>query len=719
MNAGWGTRALALQIGLTAAIAQIVLVRELLVVFSGNEISLGMVLACWLAWTAAGSALASRVRNARRLIVYAESALAVALVACILAVREVRPALHALPGEILGPLTMLLVTLAVSAPVCAASGALFAAGSRLASGGTMYLLDALGSAVGGALATLILVVRMPSLGISWALAALALGVATLAAESKTGRCIAAAFLLAWCAAGFAAPRIDAASATHAWAGFDLIETRNSPYGNLAVVSTGGMPAIYENGLPIATASDPESAEEAVHYALLEHPSPRRILMIGGGINGSLAQALQHPTLKRLDYVELDPAVLSLARRHFPEAWRAASDARVHVAIADARTFLASSASPYDVILVNLPDPRTAQLNRFYTLEFFREAASSLSPTGVLALQLTASENYISPQTAAFLRSIWKTLGIAFPETAFIPGGTAHLFGARRPGVLASGVAELLERLRARQLHTLYVSKNFLPFRMMPDRMAEFASELRPLPATPVNRDFAPIAYYFHIALWSGQFRQGYAQAFHALAGIEFPAVAGGVLLLLLALALGTRTRHAAAGFATASMGFTMIGLEILLFLGFQALYGSLYQHVALLGAAFMAGMALGSWFGSRRRTGNLTAPQITAAALPVLLVAVLETMPFYGFPCLAALCGALGGFQFQSASRLWALAKSSQAGTLYALDLAGSCAGALLFSAWWIPVFGFARAAWLMALVSLASAVPLLWNRSRANPRPE
>jgi predicted membrane-bound spermidine synthase len=46
---------------------------------------------------------------------------------------------------------------------------------------------------------------------------------------------------------------------------------------------------------------------------------------------------------------------------------------------------------------------------------------------------------------------------------------------------------------------------------------------------------------------------------------------------------------------------------------------------------------------------------------------------------------------------------SHRPGTLYALDLAGSCLGAVLFSAWLVPVFGFLKTALLSVLVSLAA----------------
>ena len=47
------------------------------------------------------------------------------------------------------------------------------------------------------------------------------------------------------------------------------------------------------------------------------PAPRRVLLIGGGVNGSIAEALKHPTVERIDYVELDPALIDMARQFFP------------------------------------------------------------------------------------------------------------------------------------------------------------------------------------------------------------------------------------------------------------------------------------------------------------------------------------------------------------------------------------------------------------------
>lgn len=738
-------------IGFTAAIAQIVLLRELLVVFYGNEISIGVMLASWLFWTALGSRLAGRLTRPAQdpysTMASIQTLLAVVLPATILAVRSTRTLLQAVPGEVLGPGLVLLTSLGILAIFCMLSGTLFTVGSALyaaaaetATGratGSVYLWEALGSALGGILAGVLLIRYLGSMEIALLLGFLNLMVAIcIAMRAGLARHATMAALLGISTLVILTgrpPLLERISQESLWRGFHLIATRNSVYGNLAVIGTEGSRSVYENGVMLFHAPDPAGAEEAVHYALLEHPAPRSLLLIGGGINGSISQALQHPGIERIDYVELDPAILALAQEYFPQEWLPIEiDPRVRVHITDGRLFLKTTDSTFDVIIVNLPDPQTAQLNRFYTVEFFGEAARRLAPEGILSFRLTASEDYISPELAEFLRSIHKSLNVVFPEVTVLPGPTVHFFAARRPGILAGGAEELLFRLHARNLQTKYVREYYIPFRMMPDRMLDLESQIRPDPETPVNRDFAPVAYYFDVALWSSRFNQGYRRIFRTLARIHLAGLVVGTALLLLGLMLSgllltrkdRRSQLAAAGCTTA-MGFSMMGLEILLLLGFQAIYGYVYQQLAIVIAAFMAGMALGSWTALRapvrREMRALALLQATAAAAPLLLCALFQALTRVTsapalfavsqilFPALALSCGMLGGYEFPIASRVFF--SSSQArspGTLYALDLAGSCLGATLFSVYLIPVFGFSRTALLSAMVSLAPVLLVL-----------
>jgi spermidine synthase len=766
VKAALGVRTVLTLIGFTAAIAQIVLLRELMVVFHGNESSLGLMLGSWLFWTAAGSSLAghfaARARQPRRWMAGIQVLIAATLPWTVLAVRAAKGLLQTVPGEVLGPGSMLLTSFSALGPLCLLSGALFTAGSRVfattagtpaaEATGSVYLWEAVGSSGGGVVAGLVLVRYWSSLEIAGWLAVLnLLAACSLAIAVRPLRRAALGALLGMAALlGFSGwPRsLEAISQQRFWRGLHLVAARTSVYGSLAVVGTEGSRSVYENGVVLFNVPDPPAAEEAVHYALLEHPSPRSLLLIGGGINGSIAQALRHPTLERVDYVELDPAILDLAREYFPKEWQAlGADPRVHVHVTDGRLFLKTTQAAFDVVIVNLPEPRNAQLNRFYTVEFFREASRKLTPTGLLSFQLRSSEDYIGPELGQFLRSIHQSLRAVFPEVTTIPGETVHFFAARRAGTLASGAGELLARLHARNLATSYVSEYFIPFRMMPDRMADLDAQLRPgpegTPATPVNRDFAPVAYYFDVALWSSQFNPGYRRLFRTLAGAGFGTMVatGGVVLGALVVAgrfltARRRRRPLAAGFCTAATGFTTLGLEMLLLLAFQAVYGYVYQQLAMLIAAFMAGMALGSWLGMRRTAPGgrrvLAITQVLAALAPLVLLGLCAAMGQasgtaglaarqLAFPALALGSGMLGGYEFAVASRIFfggtqAGAPAHRPGTLYALDLAGSCLGAVLFSAWFVPVFGFLKTALLSAMVSLAAAAMAMPGDSGTDP---
>jgi spermidine synthase len=263
-------------------------------------------------------------------------------------------------------------------------------------------------------------------------------------------------------------------------------------------------------------------------------------------------------------------------------------------------------------------------------------------------------------------------------------------------------------------------------------MADLAAQIQPQANTPVNRDFTPIAYYFDVILWSTRFNRGWRAVFQPLARLGFPVVVVAAFIAIGAIAALSRRRwgtRGVAGVAVGAMGFTMMALEILLLLGFQAIYGYVYHQLAILIATFMGGMALGSWWGLRRN-GSLPVLQTIAAVAPLALCGLLIAMSSVAsvaaffvmsqivFPALALLCGLLGGFQFPVAARIFFAGESRGAGTLYGLDLAGACLGAVTLSGYLVPVFGFVKTAVLMAVLNSVPVVGVMSSRSGRVERP-
>jgi spermidine synthase len=752
MRSASAARTVLTLIGFSAVIGQIVLMREFIVVFNGNEISLGIMLATWLFWTAAGSSLSSGLalgwHHTRRATAALESLLGTSLLPTIWALRAVRGFSQTVPGELVGPVPMLFTSLACLSLFCVLSGALFVVAIRMyehecavsarVAASSAYWLEAAGSGCGGILASILLLRYLGPFQIASVVALLNLGMAAVLwlrmSRKQLGAAMVAATLCAIVLALWAAPSLDRCARARLWRGFHLLGSRDSIYGNLAVIETGNLRSIYDNGVILASAPDENAAEESVHYALLEHPAPRHLLLIGGGVNGSIAQALKHPAVERIDYVELDPALIDMARQFFPaQTAPVVSDPRVHLHYADGRFYLKTAGNTFDVIILDVPDPQTAQLNRFYTAEFFRSARDHLAPGGLLALQLRSSEDYISPDLAEFLRCIQHTLQNVFPYVVAVPGETIHFFAAAQPDVLTDNPQTLIARLGERNLQIQYVREYFIPFRMMPDRMAQVREQLRPLASTPVNRDFEPIAYYFDVVLWSTQFKLGFSRCLRAGAHIAFASVINAVLILLLFLAVVARSLPAperrarsAAAYCMAATGFTLMALQVFLLLAFQSVYGYVYHQLAILIAMSMAGIAFGSWLGIRRVRSSDGPPCRTIAtnqfllalAAPALIFLVSLLSRISGmaatwfaaqliFPALAALCGTLGGYQFPVATEIYLHNDNGRSGlgTLYAIDLLGGCAGALLLSSYLIPVFGFWKTAWLCAVVNLVPAL--------------
>lgn len=730
--------------GAASVLAQIILLRELLSIFDGNESAVGLMLAVWLLASAAGSGVLGRVLAAfgspRRIVAALQVVCAFALPTAILLVRFSRTIVPATPGEVLGPGRMLLtsvVALAIYAPL---SGVLFAVASRwwmqerpegtASATSAAYLLETLGAAAGGLLASIALLPRLSSLHIAVLLGTAQVALAVFIALPRRRALFGPLLLLGATVIGWpSVSHWDRVSVAAQWPGLRVVETAASKYGFLAVLEAEGIRSLAQSGTILFTAGDTEAAEEAVHLALLQHPAPRTVLLVGGGVNGSALQVMQHPSVDRLDYVELDPRILQVSEDRFPNEWGAVrADRRIQIHPEDGRAFLRSTERRFDVIILNLPEPRSAQWNRFYTREFFADAAAALNPGGVLGFQLRAAENYLNPHRAAFFQCILQTLRQSFAEVRLVPGDTVYFLASDRPGLLRTDPGLLELRVQERGLRAAYVRSYFLSFRLTAERQADFSRLLEPTPATPVNRDFAPVAYYLDTAAWSTQFGRSYSRLSDALSRWQFPTLLAAVGVAgLFAAAIGwflspSRRARAAASVCTATMGMTMLVLELFLLLGFQALYGYVFHQMAVIIAAFMMGMGLGTWRAQRRTFDGplrpMIASQFAAAAAPVLLWMVMTgigrlherhltaVVAQAGFPFLAMLCGAVGGWQFPLASRLYfGSAGARNTGVLYAWDLAGSCVGALLATLFLIPLFGLGRTAALLSAANAAAAL--------------
>jgi spermidine synthase len=162
-----------------------------------------------------------------------------------------------------------------------------------------------------------------------------------------------------------------------------------------IVVTGGPVGfqLYLNGnLQFSSLDEYRYHESLVHPAMSTGHGARRVLILGGGDGLALREVLKYPDVQTVTLVDLDPAMTALSERFAPLGelnGHALKDSRVEVVNQDAMIWLETAHRPYDVIVIDFPDPNNFALGKLYTSCFFRMLQTHLAPGGAVAIQCTS------------------------------------------------------------------------------------------------------------------------------------------------------------------------------------------------------------------------------------------------------------------------------------------------------------------------------------------
>jgi spermidine synthase len=127
-------------------------------------------------------------------------------------------------------------------------------------------------------------------------------------------------------------------------------------------------------------------EMMAHVPLFAHGRARSVLIIGGGDCAIAKEVLKHKAVKHLTQVEIDPAVIEFAKKHFPEFTKAAfADHRFESVIGDGLQYVARTARRFDVIIVDSTDPQGPG-KVLFSKKFYAGCKRCLTTGGVLVTQ---------------------------------------------------------------------------------------------------------------------------------------------------------------------------------------------------------------------------------------------------------------------------------------------------------------------------------------------
>ena len=665
--------------GISSVVTQLLIIREFLAQFQGNEFIIALILFNWLILGGIGTILARWVTRdlwgatANRLG-WLSLILAMLPGVQILAIRFLRDVFF-IHGSSVGFYPTLAYSFLIVSPYCLIVGfvlpySLFVIRAENPDypGARIYIIDNLGDVSGGALFSFALVFLVSPLK-AVLLANLPLILATSLLFYTFSRFRVAVYLGVGLTLVILIACIFLEPISLLPREGNLVYYKESRFGRIEVQQDHEQYTLFVGGTPLFGSQNLSMAEETIHYPLAQLPRVHRVLLISA--EGGMMTELEKYHPDSVDYVELDPNVAEVGFR-FGLIKRIPN---MKVIYQDGRAYLANSNKIYDAIIVNLSEPDTFQINRFFTDRFFDLARRHLAPHGVLSFAMKGFENYLAEPQRQKLSSLYNTVKDYFTHVLLLPGQKIFFLCSSRP--INTDIPTLLAR---KNIPTRYI-KGYYYGNLTHERIKRLNDLMDP--KAPKNSDDYP-------QLMRLMFQQWFA---------KFSTSPTGFIAVLAVVCLVYLIRISSEEFVLFSTGFTVMGSELLVIFAFQIFFGYIYLQIGLIVTVFLAGLLPGAWFGDRFRNRSkqtlALADGLLILLMGLLIVALKQGsyhLPvsfflFYGF-VISLICG----FQFPVA--LYLRGGEAPAVTqTFSADLIGAAFGTLMTNVVLIPYFGIIWAA--------------------------
>lgn len=695
-------RSLFIMLGFITIMAQLVLLREFIKTLHGNELVIGIFLALWMILTSAGAWAGSgyKAKISGRtlfnlLLILSASPLLIYLILILITRFLFLPGYE--PGMI-ASITYIFLLIGLFTII---SGFLFAYSSRaikkVEKSASFYMLDSLGSLAGGILFGLILVLLFDNIQVIGMLFFVTV-VAVLLIFRYPSRLLHRLVLII--AGGALLVSVQFPAVRNSVEGLryrheTMLDTRDTPYGNLTFTEKEGQVTGYLDRNPVISSADLIRAEETVHYTALQHPDPRSFLLMGGGLSGNAAEISKYEP-ERFDYCEADPAIYRIGSRHLSEG----EVTEIHFIPEDGRNWLMKAGDTgYDVIISAAGDPYTIGWNRFYTREFFQLVRKHLTPEGIFSMQLTTGGNYVNDPGSKTLSISYNTLSQVFDYVAIVPGYSTYYLASDKP--LSLDFPALLEE---HSIPTTYVHPDYLDVMHLTFDSDQLMARIN-TEASRINSDLWPRLFFSNLANLDSR------MGGHSL-------VVTGILGALVFFLLLFSYKPLKAGMYVT--GFTGAGIQILLIMVLQSFYGYAYMVAPLMITLFMAGIVLGAKFWRPVwRTPSLT--KLTGllwimAIIAALGVIILKTEPLFQrqfsgqliLGLLNLIPGIIVGSVYGMSLELSEKDGLSGIGKFYSADLSGAALGTFIPAVIILPLIGVTNTFILFCGINVAAGLYIL-----------
>ena len=710
--------------GFSGIVAQLLFLREMLVIYYGNEFTLGIILANWLISEALGSFyLGRRIKSYNLLIII----FIFSLFFSFIILRNIKNILNLPFGQVIPLHLIFLSSFFILLPISISHGALFTnfashLSSFLKKGISLtYFYETLGTLFGGLFFTIFLIKYLTPLKIIALIIFLNLLILFLSFK-KYWQLF--PFLFFYFFFLFNLKKAEVNTIKALWQNRNVIYYHNSIYGNITVLKDEEQYTLFHNGVPIIVSPLPfiQSLQDFIHLPLLLYQKINnknlKILFISGGIGGNLNELKRYEDLE-IDYLEIDPEIFKVLKKlKSPLIEKELNIKKLKIYHLDARYFLRKFNKEYDLIYLGLKEISDLTLARLFTKEFFLLLKRRLKKDGFFIFSLPGSLTYLPQELKLINKTLLNTLKKVFNYVLIIPGDEYNIFISSDNEILnnenlLATIADGLKYLKDK--NDLIINENYLRLRLKENYFLFLSQSLANIKGK-INTDFSPIALYYFLSYFNSHFSLFLSQFFLSLEKIRFSYLLFFLIVPFVFLLL-KRDKKKGLAFLIFTTGFYSLLTSLTISFAFQIAYGYLYYQIGFLTTALMAGFALGSYFGKERKNNYLWL--IIFELLLILfslfllfqMKIVYHLSPFY-FIFFSFLAGFLGGAEFPLASELYEEEdKSKVAGTLYTGDLLGGFLSGILGSSFLIPLLGIQQSLIFLIFLKITSGLILLFSQ--------
>lgn len=199
-------------------------------------------------------------------------------------------------------------------------------------------------------------------------------------------------------------------------------------------------------------------EMMAHVPLLAHGNARQVLIIGGGDGAMLREVLQHSSIEQVTMVEIDQAVIDMAREHLPNHSRGAfEDPRTNLVIANGMDFVRDTDMRFDVIISDSTDP-IGPGEILFSDDFYAQCKRILRQHGVIATQNGVAFFQLDEVQTTAIRLSQHFTDTAFYSAAvptYYGGIMTFAWGSNQPALRNIDLETLKHRYAASGISTRY------------------------------------------------------------------------------------------------------------------------------------------------------------------------------------------------------------------------------------------------------------------------